>query len=106
MAATETTITSRAFGRCPVRGCRYRRVLEVQGAPSLYTAFSQLRTYPYCCPDHKAHTLSVDIVRGTVSPQTPCRQACTDAMTPNCRCSCGGAHHGENVAEHDRWSGS
>ncbi len=97
------TVTSRAFGRCPVKGCRFRRVLEVQST-SRYAAWDILHTSR--CPDHGAHSLAASLVKVTLSPQTPCRQICTDAMTPDCKCSCGGAHHGENVAHHDRWSGS
>lgn len=99
---TTGTLTSRAFGKC--KGCKARKVLEVQG-PSRYSAFEMLRKRP--CPEcGLSARWEVSWTNATLRPETPCRQSCTDAMTPNCKCSCGGAHHGENVADYDKWSGS
>lgn len=98
----EAQITSRAFGRCQRKGCKGRKVLEVTG-PGRYTAFDTLRTHS--CPAC-GYWLAVDLARVVPSPETPCTVRCTSAMTPACKCSCNGAHHGEDVAEHDRWSGS
>jgi hypothetical protein len=106
--ATETTVTSRAFGKCRRKGCKGRKVLEIQRPEGVKEqAFDALRRYPNNrCPVCGHFSLEVSMVRATISETTPCRQACTDAMTPNCKCSCGGAHHGENVADYDKWSGS
>lgn len=97
-------MTSRAFGKCKRKGCGGRKVLEVQGIDSLQAMFALRRHGCPVCGWHK--TWDVDLTRATYRPETPCRQSCTDAMTPSCKCSCGGSHHGENVAEYDKWSGS
>jgi hypothetical protein len=107
-ATTATTVISRAFGKCRVKGCGGRQVLEAEG-PSQYSAFEMLRScisgYGRCPKCGNGNKWDVSWTNVTVSPETPCRQSCTDAMTPNCKCSCAGAHHGENVADYDRWSG-
>jgi hypothetical protein len=104
MTTTQNTMTSRAFGKCTRKGCKGRKVLEVQG-PSMYSAFEMLRRQ--CCPECEwSSKWDVSWTNVTLKPETPCRQSCTDAMTPNCKCSCGGTHHGENVADYDKWSGS
>jgi hypothetical protein len=111
VSATEL-VTSRAFGKCGRKGCGGRQVLEVEG-PDRYSAFEILRStwrsggrYGRCPKCGWFSKWSVGLVQVTISEATPCGQRCTDAMTPNCKCSCGGAHHGENVAEYDKWSGS
>jgi hypothetical protein len=108
-AETAELVTSRAFGRCGHKGCKGRKVLEVEG-PGMYTAFDMLRSsmhgYGRCPECGRFNKWDVCWTVVIPSPETPCRQSCTDAMTPRCKCSCNGTHHGENVADYDKWSGS
>lgn len=116
-----TTTTLRYFGRCPVTGCKHRRVIEETTTPLLkrYTTpnsdvltvlDADGRDWPlYClggkdwanamrragfeCPEHK-RVVTFEGGRFTHNTEKVCNGKCMGATGPACDCSCGGENHG------------
>lgn len=122
LGKTETTATTlRYFGRCPVTGCKHRRVIEQASSPLLkrYTTRSSdvlavldadgrdwplyylggkdwadaMRGAGFSCPEHK-RVVTFEGGRFTHNTEKVCNGKCMGATGPACDCSCGGENHG------------
>mgnify|MGYP001616854185 CR=1 FL=1 len=115
------TTTPRYFGKCTVKGCKHRRVIEPGSVERtklfpgpdggtltvldaagrdwpLYEIGSRdqveaFRAAGLACPEHGT---VVDFRSGrfTYSPEKVCNAKCMGATGPACDCSCSGANHG------------
>ncbi|AON96745.1 hypothetical protein SEA_GENGAR_90 [Mycobacterium phage Gengar] len=95
----------RYFGKCPVRGCKTRHVVD--GAPYInaggtavpifYGGFNgdQLVAAGLFCSDHHEH-LKWTQLAGRHNPDKACNGVCMAAVGPSCDCACGGENHGRN----------
>lgn len=111
----------RYFGRCVIKGCKHRRVIEPGSVERtklfpgpnggtltvldtdgrdwpLYEIGSReqieaFRAAGLACPEHNA---VVDFRSGrfTYNPDKVCNAKCMGATGPACDCSCAGANHG------------
>lgn len=112
-----TTATPlRYFGKCQVKGCKHRRVLEATSAPELEElngrllvraseglyglAFvgdkgqdGALKAAGLGCPAHGG-SMVYQGGRFTYNPEKVCNAKCMGAAGPACDCSCGGSNHG------------
>lgn len=103
---TRTATPARLFGRCPERGCATRVVLHPGDAAvdngwvvvdlpdrgTVGTGGVVARGLVYCA----GHLIGLrfDGVRGTFNAME-CGPRCWNGTAPECKCACGGAHHGE-----------
>jgi hypothetical protein len=90
----------RRFGRCPVKGCKYHRVVEgsyVNGVLIHYNGINRndLRSIGAWCEEHNKH-LTWNQLKGRTSSGKECNGVCMGAVGPSCDCSCGGENHGKN----------
>lgn len=91
----------RRFGKCPVRGCKTRRVIDgkpyINEVPIFYSGWNgpQLVAAGLLCEEHKKH-LVWNQLKGRVNPEKECNGICMGAVGPSCDCSCGGENHGKN----------
>lgn len=110
----------RYFGRCTVKGCKHRRVIDATlsraklfpgpDGGTLTVLDDNGRDWPLhdiggseqlavfraaglVCPEHGSR---VDFRRGrfTFNPDKVCNSKCMGATGPACDCSCRGANHG------------
>ncbi|WP_289009064.1 hypothetical protein [uncultured Thermomonospora sp.] len=109
------TDTIRYFGKCPIKGCKTRRIVD--GGP--YMAFRidgqyhQLNRHEYGFRTRQEHIEWAEFMRGldlvctrhnkfltwqsgrfTYNPEKICSPRCMGATGPACDCSCGGENHG------------
>lgn len=94
------TKLDRRFGRCTVKGCKYRRVVEghtVNGISIFYIGGNEaeLATIGCWCPEHNRR-LDWNQLKGRVVPDRECNGVCMGAVGPSCDCSCGGENHGKS----------
>ena len=90
----------RRFGKCVVRGCKFRRIVEgwqVDGEPIFYRGSNrdQLRAIGCWCEEHNKH-LVWNQLSGRVNRDKECNGICMGAVGPSCDCQCGGENHGKN----------
>ncbi|MFD0687346.1 hypothetical protein [Actinomadura fibrosa] len=110
-----TTATVRYFGRCPIKGCTTRRVVDgdtrmavkIDDRWTLLNAYeyagftgerrrafiASMRAHDLACGEHKAF-LRWQPGRYSYNPDTACAPACEAATGPRCDCCCRGANHG------------
>lgn len=121
MTSTETSTVLRYFGRCPVKGCQHRRVIEETSHPQLrrYQTNradtlvllddkgwpwplhelgdrdhnSTMRAAGFVCPTHN-RIVWFQGGRFTHNPDKLCNAKCMSAGGPACDCSCAGSNHG------------
>lgn len=90
----------RRFGKCRIRGCKYRRVVDgstVNGLPIFYRGGNEdeLRSIGAWCPEHDTF-LDWNQLTGRTRPDKECNGVCMGAVGPSCDCACGGENHGMN----------
>ncbi|WAB09775.1 hypothetical protein SEA_DADOSKY_94 [Mycobacterium phage Dadosky] len=95
----------RHFGKCPVRGCQTRRVVDGrpyigEGANAVVIFYnghngSQLAAAGLCCEEHRKH-LQWNQLKGRVNPDKVCNGVCMGAVGSSCDCACGGENHGRS----------
>lgn len=100
MIATAVKI-DRRFGKCPVAGCKTRRVIDgapyVDGISIFYAGNNgaELAAAGLFCTDHSTHLKWTQLV-GRTNPEKECNGICMAATGPSCDCACGGENHGAN----------
>lgn len=97
----------RYFGKCRVKGCKTRRVIDGapyvgqgwQAVPIFYTGRNgaELQSHGIWCAEHNTY-LKFDQLAGTFNPEKVCDGRCMGAVGPACDCSCGGENHGAGHA--------
>lgn len=110
----DRTVT--VVGRCPQARCKARLRLEVgrvtelpagKGNPPepdrfpetaamsswVGTVFALKHFPPASCREHQRDLVFAGLVADH-RPDVTCSSSCTDASSPECRCSCAGANHG------------
>lgn len=95
----------RRFGRCIVKGCKTRRVVDGspyigkgwESTPIFYNGgnSAQLIAAGLWCAEHNRH-LDWNQLKGRVNLDKECNGVCMAAIGPSCDCSCGGENHGKN----------
>lgn len=90
----------RSFGKCRVRGCKTRKVVEggyINGISIHYRGGNEneLRSIGCWCEEHNTY-LRWNPLRGKFSPNKECNGVCMGAVGPSCDCACGGENHGKN----------
>jgi len=60
----------------------------------LFDALGHERGPDRRCPECNAFLIGREL-KGVYAPEIECNDSCRMATGPDCRCSCGGAHHGE-----------
>ncbi|MBB3752579.1 hypothetical protein FHT44_005091 [Mycolicibacterium sp. BK634] len=94
----------RWFGKCPVAGCKTRRVVDSPyieyGWKSVSIFYgghngAELVAAGMWCADHQRH-LTWNQLQGRVNPDKECNGVCMGAVGPSCDCACGGENHGTN----------
>ncbi|MDL4812761.1 hypothetical protein [Actinomadura opuntiae] len=112
---TATTTAIRYFGKCPVKGCKTRRVVDgdKRMAVKIDGRWTSLNAYEYAgfTGERRAEFIATmrahDLVCGahekflrweggrfTYNPEKSCTPKCEAAAGPRCDCSCRGANHG------------
>lgn len=106
MTANETS--TRRFGRCPEKSCRTRvvdhgqfadDVLATQdggyitGTPLAIAKNRHAGVAHLLCASHKL-VIRWSNVKSQITNQE-CGRVCREATSEDCKCSCGGANHGE-----------
>jgi hypothetical protein len=94
------TKLDRRFGKCIVRGCKTRRVVDGSwsGDVSIFyrgTNRDELIRAGLWCGDHDKH-LEWTQLKGRTNPDKDCNGVCMGAVGPSCDCACGGENHGRN----------
>jgi hypothetical protein len=97
---SNATKLDRRFGRCTVKGCKTRRVVDgstVAGVLIYYRGGNEaeLATIGAWCTEHNRHLDWTQLV-GRVKPERECNGVCMGAVGPSCDCACGGENHGKN----------
>ncbi|MFI6029471.1 hypothetical protein [Amycolatopsis magusensis] len=117
---TNTTAALRYFGRCTVKGCTHRRVIDdttpntkrfTTGRSDVLTVLDAdgrdwplyalgdrdhnavMRVAGFACPTHNT-VIDFRGGRFTYNPDKVCDGRCMGATGPACDCSCSGANHG------------
>ncbi|AIW02432.1 hypothetical protein AVV73_gp040 [Mycobacterium phage CaptainTrips] len=95
----------RHFGRCTVKGCATRRVIDgkpyvgegTSAVPIFYGGFNgpQLIAAGLFCTEHNKH-LTWTQLQARTNPEKTCNGVCMGAVGGSCDCSCGGENHGKN----------
>lgn len=119
---TTTTTALRYYGRCLVRSCRHRAVIDQHSSTALvtshsstgrpclaiqdtdgaelplnYTERAQIAAHVaagLACPTHR-RPLQWKRGQFTMVPEQVCNGSCTHATGTVCECACGGANHGD-----------
>lgn len=120
MEHDDTPPLLRYFGRCPVKGCKTKRVLRPD-APGTHTWHdartmaildsvdgeprwplhelgerkqnASFRAAGLACPEHD-RVIFFKKGRFTYNPEKVCDGRCMNAVGPSCECSCKGENHG------------
>ena len=90
----------RQFGKCPVKGCKTRRVVEspMVAGISIYDRgnnHAELIGIDMWCSDHMKAMVWTPL-KGRYSAEKECNGVCMAGVGPSCDCSCGGENHGKN----------
>lgn len=106
----------RTFGKCTVKGCKARAIIEADGVTVHANDFVTIvdrevtfagktrRLFTIDCAEHRAttaayaETLAWKSVKATIKPEITCDASCKTSANPICKCSCGGAEHGSRFA--------
>lgn len=94
------TKLNRNFGKCRIRGCKTRRIVEgsfIDGKLIHYRGDNEaeLRSIGVWCDEHNTF-LKFEPLRGRFNADKECNGVCMGAVGPSCDCSCGGENHGRN----------
>lgn len=91
----------RYFGKCRIRGCPFRRVIDgqpfVDGELIFYQGHNEaaLRRLGLWCEEHNTW-MKFSQLEGRLNPEKECNGRCMGAVGPACDCACGGENHGKN----------